>query len=1010
MIHQAIYNLSKLLTSLLILLLSQNVASAQILLEQENIRLVYSEEEEGPLKLAVDALVKDMVSVMHAGPQRAGKMNRDTVETEIVIVNVASGKMKIPPAHRKVLDGFESHRVYINQESNRIYLLGNDLRGTIYAIYTFSEEILGVPPLKYWCSWIPDQRDKIILPANYDRFFKSPQVRYRSLLPGDQDFFNPWKKESEANENIWLETALRLKINTIETYSTIKPDYALTDYAYLISKYGLVITSHHTSGLNTSFSTWADYWREMRNMEPPEYLLSNEQAILDFFRYNAETVQKNGIENLWSVAFRGERDQPFWSIFKDAPEDEMERAEVINRMLQIQYDLIKEVTGEEAPYARITFYDELANLVAKGYLKPPESENMIWTFVAGRRDHYPYDDIVNFKGTNKSKLGYYMNFGFASTGAHVSPAESPWKMEFNFRFVNSKAPLYFSVVNVGNFREFVLELAANAKMLWDFDSYSTEQFMLDYCSQYFGKSHAVEIAGLYKEFYEAYWIPKKSEFEGLERQFIFQDLRYARAFDHTYSRFFEPETDMNPLHKIGYESIPGRTFRIDTAFNNATNQVDAILNGMQLTIPKFETVAARCSRMMLLLDEDRQVFFNDNLRIHCYYMTHLSKALYHYMYAYKYQKNTEILIRHLELAHMEAVRAQNYLFEAEHGVFSTWYTNAEDMSRTFQINELQEQILLLRDKALSLLNLPVEETKTIVYINSYHEGFPPSDQITRGVKEHLPADNIQLKCYFMDSKRYPSEAYIRQKAAELMDTIHTCKPDLLIVSDDNALKYLVVPNFQGHPLPIVFCGVNWSVELYDISGCNITGILEILPIADLVQLIKPYYPGMRKLLVLNENTTTSRKTQPILDTLLGNLGFEIAQELVDDFESWKSAFTRANDSYDMIYLQTKGAIRGWDDTAAREHVEEFLRVPVVTCEEFMMPFSVFGLTQLSEEQGTLAAEYAKLILKGTDPQDLPIRSNKLSKAWINPDLAMLIGFEPDEESVHLYEKFGVGLQ
>ncbi len=167
--------------------------------------------------------------------------------------------------------------------------------------------------------------------------------------------------------------------------------------------------------------------------------------------------------------------------------------------------------------------------------------------------------------------------------------------------------------------------------------------------------------------------------------------------------------------------------------------------------------------------------------------------------------------------------------------------------------------------------------------------------------------------------------------------------------------------------------------------------------ADLVKLIRPYYPGMTKLLVLNENTTTSRKTQPILDTLLGNLGMEVTQELVDDFDSWKSVFTRANESCDLIYVQTKGAIKGWNDEAAREHVEKSIRIPVVTCEEFMMPFAVFGLTQRSEEQGILAAEFAKLILNGTDPADLPIGRNKLSEALINPDLARLIGFEPDDE-------------
>lgn len=91
------------------------------------------------------------------------------------------------------------------------------------------------------------------------------------------------------------------------------------------------------------------------------------------------------------------------------------------------------------------------------------------------------------------------------------------------------------------------------------------------------------------------------------------------------------------------------------------------------------------------------------------------------------------------------------------------------------------------------------------------------------------------------------------------------------------------------------------------------------------------------------------------------LGMDVSHELVDDFERWKSAFLWANESFDLIYVQTKGAIEGWDDEAALQHVHEFIRVPVVTCEEFMMPFSVLGLTQLSEEQGIRAAEMAKRI-------------------------------------------------
>lgn len=673
-----------------------------ILLESSNLRIVFSDKESGPLKLALEAFKKDFINVMGTEPTVVNKMDADNSRTEIVIINRASGALTVPSDKARELDGFESHRIYADAENNRIYLEGFDHRGTIYAMYTFSEKFLGVPPLYRWSSWVPVRKESISVPANSDFYFESPQVRYRSLLPGDQDFFNPWKNASEEHNNIWLETTLRLKLNTVEGYTTIQPGYGMTDYARLINKYGLVLTSHHTSGLNTSFGTWRTYWQEVRKMDPPEYRISNREAILDFFRHNAETVQKSGIENLWTVAFRGERDQPYWSIFSDAPEDDKDRALIINEMLQIQLDLVKEVTGDPEPYARVTFYDEIADLMSKGYLKPPAGENMIWTYVAARRDPYPYDDLVQFNATEPVKLGFYMNFGFASTGAHVAPAESPWKMEFNYRYINNKSPLYFTVVNVGNMREFLLELSAHAKMMWDYDSYDTDQFVEEYSALYFGEEHAAEIAQLYKDYYNAYWEPKATEFEGMERQFLFQDLRYARVFDHVLGRpFYQDESpDLNPLHEIGYERMPGRSFRIDFQHNDADNQVDAILNGMQKTIPKFESVATRSSAMMLQLEDDKKVFFNDNLRVFSYYMTHLSKTLYHYMYAYKHQSDKDVLIKNLNLAYVEAVRAQQYLHEAQHGIFSTWYSDADPLARTFQIDALQQDISLLKQQAL----------------------------------------------------------------------------------------------------------------------------------------------------------------------------------------------------------------------------------------------------------------------------------------------------------------------
>ena len=83
-------------------------------------------------------------------------------------------------------------------------------------------------------------------------------------------------------------------------------------------------------------------------------------------------------------------------------------------------------------------------------------------------------------------------------------------------------------------------------------------------------------------------------------------------------------------------------------------------------------------------------------------MAHLSKTLYSYVYAYKNQAKKDVLLKNLELAHDEAVEAKKYLYEGQHGIFSTWYSNAEPLTRTFQLDSLINKITILKEQALIL--------------------------------------------------------------------------------------------------------------------------------------------------------------------------------------------------------------------------------------------------------------------------------------------------------------------
>lgn len=105
--------------------------------------------------------------------------------------------------------------------------------------------------------------------------------------------------------------------------------------------------------------------------------------------------------------------------------------------------------------------------------------------------------------------------------------------------------------------------------------------------------------------------------------------------------------------------------------------------------------------------------------------------------------------------------------------------------------------------------------------------------------ESCATDSFEIISYYMDAKRNPSPDFIESRSAQLNDSILAFEPDILIVSDDNALKYLVKSNLQDLAIPLVFCGVNRSDREYDLPANKVTGMLEILPLADLLLTMRP---------------------------------------------------------------------------------------------------------------------------------------------------------------------------
>ncbi len=537
--------------------------------------------------------------------------------------------------------------------------------------------------------------------AGYKKVFKSPDIKYRAWLLNDTDFLSPWQRLSDNNYQAVFEALLRLKLNTLEGViagreSFIPPFKPGKDAANGQLR-GLVTTGHHLNIFGSTYGYWADYWQNVRQLPVPELKIANKDALRDFWGYHIDLAKKNNLEVIWLVGFRGNRDIPFWEFFPDAPKDDKSRAQVIEEMVKIQIDLLKEKTGNPHPPMRLTLYNEMSNLVAAGLFHIPNESSMIRNFVAARRDHFPAQDIRTHKFSGET-AGYYLNFQFTSTGSHLAQAEGPRKMEQNYRMVDSLSghKLVFSVVNSGNVREHVLELSANADMMWNFKPFNARTFLNKFSSTYYGAQYGPEIAQLYEDFFNSYWQQRKGDLPDFERQYLFQDMRYARAMEMLLSdlekdKYTTSPLENNPLDDPSKGSVG--YFRVSTADNAATDQLDAMAKGTAASIAKLEKITSKADELYSKLNTGK-IFFDDNLRGKAYLMLHLNRSLNHLVKAYQSKDDKERRKKFIKQSLDEIHLAQQRLTEANHAPFTDWYTN----DSKFGIKNLDNRLTSLYTK------------------------------------------------------------------------------------------------------------------------------------------------------------------------------------------------------------------------------------------------------------------------------------------------------------------------
>ncbi len=278
--------------------------------------------------------------------------------------------------------------------------------------------------------------------------------------------------------------------------------------------------------------------------------------------------------------------------------------------------------------------------------------------------------------------------------------------------------------------------------------------------------------------------------------------------------------------------------------------------------------------------------------------------------------------------------------------------------------------------------------KKILFVDSYHQGYTASSHIVSGVKEALTGHNIDFKLIEMDSKRNPEPADIKVSALKVKTIIHAYQPDVLIACDDNAAKYLIEPFYKDGNLPIVFCGINWDASIYGFPFQNMTGIVEVALVSEIIRHLRKHSKGNR-IGFLGGDRLSERKNREYYQKRF-NIDFAKTY-FASSFEQWQRSFAKLQDEVDMLIITTHAGVTGRDNADAQTFVEKHVKIPVATEHQWEMPYALVGITKDYKEMGLWSGHTALKILAGVPPNQIPITSNKKGKLFFNTRIAKILG-------------------
>lgn len=461
------------------------------LFQKNNCKKIYvANGEAESVYLAVNDLIKDIRSV-------CGDVTTVNEVSLADIIVCSNDSTEFSALSENAVHFSQAEEFVYKIKDGKIFFFGAGDLGVIWAIYTFSERELNIPPY-YFFDGIEIER-KSALSLENKIVSEYPYTRFRGWFINDEDLLSGFMNKGERNIDYFfykkvidptlmervVETALRYRMNLLIPSTLVDienpAEAALLDVA---SKRGMYISQHHIEPLGVSHYGMRDFMKANGYDEKNISFITNREGMEAAWRHYAKKWAKYP-RVVWQLGLRGNSDVPVWASDKNVGSSDEERGALISEAIFTQYNIIKEAVRGEI-YTSMTVWMESANLLAKGVLKLPEDTIIIFSDI-GASQMYG-EDFFSVPRVEGRRYGVYYHTAYWNVGPHLAECVIPQKMDYCYSLARDMQAGYYSVLNVANVKEFTFSIFINSALTWYGATVNLSTIIEDYARHYANES------------------------------------------------------------------------------------------------------------------------------------------------------------------------------------------------------------------------------------------------------------------------------------------------------------------------------------------------------------------------------------------------------------------------------------------------------------------------------------------------------------------------------------------